>query len=391
MSLPKGWKKPETQSPVTQMPRLSLISRPMVSLEKLRIRTYEIEILESIEQETGNCNKIANVEYLEIQPIELSHMLVFCDGRRKPRLGINIRDIDDIKVYSVTKGLFNKREDLLIEVIYSDSQNRKRYIVRFDVDDQYADEIVRNTLSLKKLESDATYWTHRSLTFTTDSGQKNTIDIYPLTPFLATGEEILWQTLKADVNDKKKKVIWIDAVTNYRIFQYSYDQHNGSVILFPSVEDIKISNELRATGFGEYNSSSPYLTGIQPSGGTGISGDVVFYSNGSAWVTFNQVNDPETLSTVVRTLNQRGAGTFIGNGDGRKTETSPEAEITSTPSGGTPQGSLLCTKCGSSSNPPNSKFCNQCGMPLSTSCAKCGQPNPPEALFCGQCGSKLNV
>ena len=107
-------------------------------------------------------------------------------------------------------------------------------------------------------------------------GQKNTIDIYPLTPFLATGEEILWQSLKADINDKDKKVILIEAVTSYRVFQYSYQEHKGAVILFPSVEDVKVSNEMRGSGLGEFNTISPYLSGIQLSGVTGITGDVFF-------------------------------------------------------------------------------------------------------------------
>ena len=159
------------------------------------------------------------------------------------------------------------------------------------------------------------YWTHRSLTFTNQYGEKSTVDIYPLTPFLATGEEILWQNPKADVNDKNKKVIWIDVVTNFRVFQYSYQEHKGSVILFPSVEDVKVNNETRGVGFGEYNATSTYLSGIQFSGITGIVGEVVIYSQGSPWITFAQVNDPETLTNVVRTLNQMQSNILIGNGE----------------------------------------------------------------------------
>jgi ribosomal protein L40E len=132
---------------------------------------------------------------------------------------MNIQDIIDIRISSFTKGRFNKKEDFIIE-IRSLGQDRRLYVTRIDVDDKYADEIIREVKLSKQLESNSIYWTHRSLTFTTQYGQKNTVDIYPLTPFLASGEEILWQSLKADINDKDKKVNWIDAITNYRIFHF---------------------------------------------------------------------------------------------------------------------------------------------------------------------------
>lgn len=202
--------------------------------------------------------------------------------------------------------------------------DKEVYILQIDVEDRYAEEMVRKVQALRQLDSDAIYWTHRSLTFTNQYGQKNTIDIYPLTPFLAMGEEIIWQSPKANINDKKKKVVWIDAVTNHRVFQYSYEEHKDAVILFPSVEDVKITNEARGAGLRIYNTTSPYLTGIQASGATGIVGDIVIYSQGTPWITFTQVNDPETLSNVLRSFNQQQSNVLVTNG-----ETGPNSRASS--------------------------------------------------------------
>ena len=89
---------------------------------------------------------------------------------------------------------------------------------------------------------DATYWTHRSLTFQTGPvGQTMVVDIYPLTPFLAEGENVIWRNMKIDPA-AKDKIVEIDIVTNYRVFQYSYDSHTGTAILLPSIEDVAAVN-----------------------------------------------------------------------------------------------------------------------------------------------------
>jgi ribosomal protein L40E len=165
------------------------------------------------------------------------------------------------------------------------------------------------------------------------------------------------------------------------------------VILFPSVDDVKIINEIRGSGFGQYMATSPYLSGIQTTGATGIVGDVVFYSQGQPCVTFNQVSDPETLSIVVKTLNQQHSNTYIGNGETKEQQSidQPRAESTEpTTIRQDEQSPVICIKCGNK-NPIGALFCNNCGSPLSSpNCSKCGHTNPTGALFCGQCGSKLH-
>jgi len=391
MTLSRDWKSDEvSKSSSSQMPRLSLLTRPMVGSQNLRIRGYEIKGLEMMEQETKAITPTSNLKYMEIQPIESTHLLIFSEARGKPGRSMNIQDIVDIKTSHFTRGRFIKKEDLVVEIRSLGPEDRRQYLTIIDVDDKYADEIVGEVMASKQAELNSNYWSHRSLTFTKQNGQKNTVDIYPAAPFLANGEEILWHYVLTESKDKKSKVIWINAVTNYRIFQYNYHEHTGVAILFPSLEDVKVNNEQRGSGLGIYNLTSPNLTGIQTSGAIGIVGEIVFYAEGSPWITFTRVNDPETLSNVVKTLNQQLSNIQIGDGESGQTKEQTQAELHEAIEDlGEKATTLSCPKCGKP-NPSNSNFCNYCGSPFSPSCSKCGHSNPSGALFCGKCGSKLS-
>jgi hypothetical protein len=59
------------------------------------------------------------------------------------------------------------------------------------LEDKYIDNFVQMMQTIKQKEFDEIYWTYRSLNFQTGFGQTKTIEIYPLTPFLAEGEEIV--------------------------------------------------------------------------------------------------------------------------------------------------------------------------------------------------------
>ena len=208
---------------------------------------------------------------------------------------------------------------------------------------------------------------------------------------MAKGEEIVWQSLKSDLKTDEGIVLWIDVVTNFRVFQYDYKKHSGNFILFPSLGDVRITNEARGVGSGVYNSSSPLLTGMQLSGVAGIMGDISFYYKGLPVVTYTQVIDPETLLRVVKTLNKRSRYTRIEEGDLEPTTLGQTKIETADINTNNHQSNPQCSKCSNKDNPAGSKFCNKCGSPLSNSCTRCGNPYPMGVLFCGQCGSKVDI
>jgi ribosomal protein L40E len=393
MTMPKGWKEIDPfDASQSLMPEISLLSRPAVEANSLKIKGYKIKKSEQKDVNTGQIQSFPLVKYLQIFPIDSTYCLSLSDGVNFNKTAlINMKNISDTKVTSITKGHFSKKEDLMIQISYTDMYDNRPYVLTLDVEDNVAHAIVQNILSEKKMESDSIFWTHRSLNITNQYGQQNRIDIYPYTPFLANEEIPLWWSLKHNANDKSKKITQVDVVTNYRILQYYYEGHKGESILFPTVHDIKIVNEMRGTGFGEYNPSSPHLSGIQPSGVMGVFGNVVFYSSTSS-ITFTQVNDPQTLAKVVTSINRNNSNMRIGNGDSEQELTNEQViEVVKHPESIEEQveSNIPCQKCNNMSNPPGSKFCNNCGSSLNPTCPKCGNSNPADASFCGHCGSKM--
>lgn len=167
-------------------------------------------------------------------------------------------------------------------------------------------------------------------------------------------------------------------ITNYRIFQYNYEKHQGTGILFPLLHEETVTDQrptLATDSIGNYFIHSYSLTGIKDAATNKVIGDLSFHTPDKPSITFTQITDPETLSTAVRRLKEKHAKTRI---DGKEEKIIPE----------TKGGSLRCSAC-ENDNPLGSKFCNKCGSAFSMLCNKCGQPNVVGCLFCSQCGSKF--
>ena len=134
----------------------------------------------------------------------------------------------------------------MIQISYRGDMDNQVNIIVIDLNDKHANECFHRIQALRKKESDGTYWAYRSLTFQNNNNQTKTIDIYPLTPFLAEGEEIIWHRTNA-VGKSYKKVEWIQAFTNYRVFHYDYKQYAGAMVLLPALEDVLVSNQRRTS------------------------------------------------------------------------------------------------------------------------------------------------
>ena len=127
---------------------------------------------------------------------------------------------------------------------------------------------------------------------------------------------------------------------------------------------------------GSYFIYSYNLTGIKEAGTTKIIGDVTFTSQDKISITFNQITDPEMLSTAVRRLKNKRIIDRIDNKYQINDLTSNKQE------------GIVCSKC-QRNNSPDSNFCNKCGNSLTTSCKKCGHSNISESLFCSKCGTEI--
>ena len=303
------------------MPSISHLSRRIVDLRNLKTDVYETKIVEVIELPGGTPTLFSpkddnSINQMQIRPIEIGYCLIFADFRNENRKfpPLSLLNLIDIKEVSVTKGLF-KRKDRMLGITFLGNKN-KRYIAKINFEDKYVGEIINKIQKLKQLESDTTYWTHQRLVVPTTNSESKIIDIYPFTPFLAEGEDIMWQNMKRNPENQKKTVS-IDIVTNYRIFQYDYLLNLGVVILLPLLKEVKVTKKrrtIRKNSIGTYTLlSSNILPRIQGTLRARIIGDIVFFVNDMPLITFTQITDPETLSTVVMELKRKQIYIQIGN------------------------------------------------------------------------------
>ncbi|HZD82259.1 MAG TPA: zinc ribbon domain-containing protein [Nitrososphaeraceae archaeon] len=417
MTLPKGYHKPVDITKRLRPPQ-EQVSRLMVDRKMLQIPLYEIEGIENIT--TGQIDK--KVKYLELHPVEWDAQIVFgykyAYNDSKQPFGFYIGNILDIYVTSESKGMIKKKEDLMVAMTILGIDN-KEYRLRVNLNNNYVKELIDEVQALKQKEFDAEYWTYRSLTLLTSNGAKKTVVIYLLTPFLAEGEEIIWQNLKTDSNDKvKAKIIFIEVFTNYRVFRYSYEQHAGTVILLPSIDEIVVNNIQNTSNkkqIGTYSQVSHYLTSIGNVTNPQNIGDVEFIVEGRSFMAFQHISDPEKLASAIELMKKQWDNMQISEqiepGSNKLVDHSetPPVEETQLNNDQTSQlietqlqpvqdtesknvaTNIICSQCGNN-NPVDSKFCNKCGSRLaSPSCSNCGKSdNPQLALFCNQCGSKLN-
>lgn len=116
-------------------------------------------------------------------------MMILSDGKGKERRGIPITNIISSDLVAETKRIF-KKEERLVEIIYNGDNHEDT--IRIKLDDKHVDEFLKRIEALKQNSSDSVYWTYRSLSYQKGTGHITTVDIYPLAPFLAEGEEIVW-------------------------------------------------------------------------------------------------------------------------------------------------------------------------------------------------------
>src|ERR671918_427280 len=280
MTLPKGYgRSADTRRGLR--PSAQELSSPVVDWKMLKIPVYRGEV---VADSTGRPDtKVKNVE---IHPIEWDARIVLSGGRAIAALPID--QVRDVSVVSRPKGIIKKKEDQAVRIAFTGNDTLEHWII-IDIDDKYIREFLDHTEKLRQKESDETYWVYHSLTFQTGpAGQTKVVNIYPLTPFLAEGEDVVWRNMKTD-SAAKDKIVEIDLVTNYRVFQYNYESHTGTAILLPSIEDVAAVN-------GRTYTFSNKLQGTNSK----IIGDIILTAEGRPFLRFSQVSDPDGLVSLIK-------------------------------------------------------------------------------------------
>jgi RNA polymerase subunit RPABC4/transcription elongation factor Spt4 len=348
--MPKGWTIPEQvgmvcdNSPVlNRMPLPTKLSRFMATP---KIYKYAIKKIEMFEVDTGRNLHPKNLQYITISPIEANYSILLSSTEQG--FPLPLRNVVEIKEISTNIVEFDFWGTGTVGVtgVGSIGVKDRKYIATIKTGERYTPQLPILLKELKTLENDSAYWKCELLTFQGD----RTIEIYSQTPFLAEGEQIIWQNPKSEFVDNRKQVNSIEVVTNFRIFQYDYTQHKGSVILFPSLENVIVTNQhhtMVTSSVGSYSDFSHKITGIKNIRTDSVVGDISFYVEGKPLINFKGITDPELLSSAVNKLKKQ--YDMLPTSKQQTEETTTE---------------LHCTKC-TSINPGDSKFCNRCGSALS--------------------------
>ena len=263
--------------------------RPMIGNDLLGKSEYDVEIVTWIDGSTQN-NKINK---MVLRPIEAGNMVELCSGK-EIQLMITSGTFSTLKVWKEEKRSFmRKKQDLVLELMFYSNQQQKQQqnlsSITLNVEDKQVPEIKQYMQGIKEVE-DRNYWSN----------------IYGL-PFLLEGESIIWSNLQTE-GTIKKRATWLEVVTNYRILQYSVQQHAANYVSLPALEDIVVMNQRRvsqSTGYGSYGRSRYHIAGTSGSRSTGITiGDIVFVSQGRPFITFNQIQDPRGLVKLVKSISK---------------------------------------------------------------------------------------
>ena len=359
MSLPIDSKMQEQAGTILEdattldgMPLQTKLSRPMVIA---RLYKYPVKKYELYETVTGHNLHGKKIQYVTVDPIEARYSLLF--SNEVQIYPLPLRNVVETKVISTDTAeldFWGTMTPGVSEFGGGIGYKDERHILRIKTDEKYTPSFPELLKVLKALEKNSEYWKCEVLTF---PGNR-TIDVYSQTPFLAEGEQIIWQNPKTELIDNKNQVIYLEAVTNFRIFKYDYVQHRGSVILFPVLEDARVTNQqhvMARSSIGSYSDFSNKITGIKSVRTNNVVGEINFYVQGKPLITFDGITDPEMLCTAVMTLKKQ-YDTFH---DTKQKQENIGTDFTSGVKN-------ICNKC-SNTNPADSKFCNGCGSALSLS------------------------
>jgi len=327
---------------------------PIVEDRLIQKNKYKIEMVEWLD---GKPNE--EIDSMIIYPVELGFFVEFKNSKDRDFAGKGFRQTDVLELNTKTTvkdGLFRKKEDMLLEIIFKHNGGTKRLLV--NVDDKHVSEIVDIINTNKNLDYDY-YLGYLEVPFEKDGVIAST-KLQPKIPVLSENEELLWTHTETD-GVLSTRARWIDAVTNMRIFQYNFKSHLSSYAIIPRIDDVIVTNQKRIS---ESQSSGIYYSqrfGSMRSGrGTGKTttssitiGDVIFMVDGRPFITFHQIKDPHGLARITKSVKRQAMQIEKQlkkrekNGEKRKTA----------------KASVTCQKC-EKPNLINANFCSHCGSAL---------------------------
>jgi hypothetical protein len=329
------------------------------AFETKLVKQQEYDDIEIVKWVDGKPNK--RLDKIVLHPIETGHLIEFRSSKENYKSTISfkfqnisrVRIIDDIK-----KSFFGEKKDKLLGITLIDDHDE--YEIILNVKDKESDTILKDMEVLRNTNI-VNYWRSAILPYENNDGSIVGIEIFPNTPFLPENEVLLWYRIvtKGVIH---QNISWIDAITNYRVFQYNFENHGANYIILTALDDTAVTNRYRVSQGQNYGYFTGYRygsmrSGIYTSRGNSKSksiGDVVFIFNGKPLIQFNQVSDPSGVVKLAQSARKHLLGLYKITALGQKKNDVIHVEKIY---------SNLCRDC-NFNNPPSSKYCNQCGFKL---------------------------
>ena len=393
-------------SNLSSKPNIKKVSgKPIVGPSLLEISVYKIKF-----SSDKNDNSNRNLNMMEVRPIELDSSILFYNKRNKEGPLLPISLIKDIKKISKYEGVFKKKEISQVEISFV-NQAKEKKTIRIDIEENKIDEFLQQINDIQnKLQNDSKRFTQSYiLNFISEAGKASPIEVFPEAPFLSQGEEILWKNIitknRLEVN---AKVDYINLVTNYRIFHYSYINHQGNFILINQIKDIIIEKiNLKSNTNDIENKAKGNIKKDNNSNSSSIIGEVTVTSNEEKPpVIFKDISDPNAVANIIKSLKKQcsfhlgqiispsfltNESHFKNKGEIENKDSNIKRDENNTfIQSLSKEDNLVCNNC-RKTNSTYSNFCNKCGYKLNSSkkCIKCNYPNSNDALFCNICGNKF--
>ena len=317
-----------------------------------------------------------------IHPIEKGNYIeILSDHNTRSPLIIEIKYILDIKEDRKYAIEVQRTSNINIHLTYT-IENRQNLInpalvkkkIFMNVIGKHATEISSLVTNLKNIETNTMYWCKFEVT---EDGTK--FERYPLIPFFSANEQIVWYNLLMTESNGSIHAIRLQTITNQRILEYDYTNHEGKMWSFLSFDKIELRENSETVNL-LYSSEIKVLTEpIKPNKIKRMNSpkDVIFILEGNPVFTFVGVQEPDMILHVEKEIHRQ-VDVYKNEQKGLTIE---HVEASNR--------SRKCPNCGKK-NQLTSVFCNFCGSRIEAICSKCNNQNPTGSKFCNSCGSILN-
>ena len=194
----------------------------------------------------------------------------------------------------------------------------------------------------------------------------------------------------SEEESKNKNIQCLQAITNFRVFEYNYETPLAKMILLSDLEGPIVTNQktskFHTSSIGTLAYTRNAISKLEKTGNmkSKTVADVVFMNEGKPFIIFSQISKPEDVVRLVSATKEQ----FFPQTKLRE-QVKPDLTIPTNEEGSSSDNdTIICSQC-MNTNPKKSKFCNKCGLKLSSTCSKCGNDNSAAASFCNECGFAL--